>query len=114
MNIDETEHSRFDEEHYRNCQDCYEDHLDFMQEMEMEARMDEYNNEGEMMSSRDDRIAELEDEVKDLTTELEYAKEEIDVLQDEVDSFEDRYDEGYQEGYEKALENAINAVEELK
>lgn len=42
-------HSRFDEEHYRHCQDCYEDHLDFMQEMEMEARMDtqEYNNEGD-------------------------------------------------------------------
>lgn len=42
-------HSRFDEEHYRYCQDCYEDHLDFMQEMEMEARMDaeEYNNEGD-------------------------------------------------------------------
>lgn len=42
-------HSRFNEEHYRHCQDCYEDHLDFMQEMEMEARMDEaeYNNEGD-------------------------------------------------------------------
>lgn len=40
------QHSRFDEEHYRNCQDCYEDHMDFMQEMEMEARIDEYNNEG--------------------------------------------------------------------
>lgn len=43
------DHSRFDEEHYRHCQDCYEDHLDFMQEMETEARMDaeEYNNEGD-------------------------------------------------------------------
>lgn len=43
------EHSRFNEEHYRNCQDCYENHLDFMQEMEMEARMDaqEYNNGGD-------------------------------------------------------------------
>ena len=40
-------HSRFNEEHYRHCQDCYEDHLDFMQEMEMEARMDGYNNEGD-------------------------------------------------------------------
>lgn len=37
-------HSRFDEEHYRHCQDCYEDHMDFMQEMEMEARMDEADN----------------------------------------------------------------------
>lgn len=35
-----SEHSRFDEEHYRNCQDCYEDHLDFMQECEMDARLD--------------------------------------------------------------------------
>lgn len=34
------EHSRFDEEHYRNCQDCYEDHLDFMQEQADEARLD--------------------------------------------------------------------------
>jgi len=35
------EHSRFNEEHYRNCQDCYEAHLDFMQECEMDARADE-------------------------------------------------------------------------
>lgn len=43
------EHSRFNEEHYMNCQPCYEDHLDFIQECEMDARMDaeEYNNEGE-------------------------------------------------------------------
>lgn len=34
------EHSRFNEEHYKNCQPCYEDHLDFMQECEMDARMD--------------------------------------------------------------------------
>ena len=44
MKTDEQQHSRFDEEHYRNCQPCYEDHLDFMQEMEMEARMDEADN----------------------------------------------------------------------
>lgn len=41
------DHSRFNEEHYRHCQDCYEDHLDFMQEMEMEARMDEADNNNE-------------------------------------------------------------------
>jgi hypothetical protein len=42
------EHSRFDFEHYRNCQDCYEDHLDFMDEQEQDALMDaaEYQNEG--------------------------------------------------------------------
>ena len=34
------EHSRFNEEHYRNCQPCYEDHLDFMHEQEMDARLD--------------------------------------------------------------------------
>lgn len=34
------EHSRFDFEHYKNCQDCYEDHLDFMQECEADARLD--------------------------------------------------------------------------
>lgn len=44
-------HSRFDEEHYKNCQDCYEDHLDFVQECEDDARLDamaereEYGNE---------------------------------------------------------------------
>ena len=49
IDLNDGTHSRFDEEHYRNCQPCYEDHLDFMQEMEMEARMDteEYNNEGD-------------------------------------------------------------------
>lgn len=36
-----SEHSRFNEEHYRNCQDCYDDHLDFMQEQEQDARADE-------------------------------------------------------------------------
>lgn len=40
-------HSRFNEEHYRNCQPCYEDHLDFMQEQEMDARLD-------AMSERED------------------------------------------------------------
>ena len=45
IDLNDGTHSRFDEEHYRNCQPCYEDHLDFMHEMEMEARMDaqEYN-----------------------------------------------------------------------
>lgn len=45
--LDDGTHSRFDEEHYRNCQDCYEDHLDFMQEMEMEARIDEMSEREE-------------------------------------------------------------------
>ena len=33
-------HSRFDENHYRNCNPCYDDHLDFMHEQEMDARLD--------------------------------------------------------------------------
>lgn len=34
------EHSRFDADHYSRCEDCYADHLDFMSECEMDARMD--------------------------------------------------------------------------
>ena len=46
-------HSRFDEEHYRNCPLCYDDYFDFMYDCEMDARMDadaeqeRYNNEGD-------------------------------------------------------------------
>lgn len=42
-------HSRHDQEHYNKCDSCWEDHLDFMNEMEMDARMDaaEYQNESE-------------------------------------------------------------------
>ena len=36
----DNEHSRFNEEHYMNCQDCYEAYLDFIQDMEMDARLD--------------------------------------------------------------------------
>ena len=40
IDLNDGTHSRFDESHYRNCQPCYEDHLDFMQEQEMDARLD--------------------------------------------------------------------------
>lgn len=40
IDLNDGTHSRFDESHYRNCQPCYEDHLDFMQECEMDARLD--------------------------------------------------------------------------
>lgn len=40
IDLNDGTHSRFDEAHYRNCQPCYDDHLDFMQEQEMDARMD--------------------------------------------------------------------------
>lgn len=29
-------HSRHDERHYMNCDDCYEDHLDFIQDQELD------------------------------------------------------------------------------
>lgn len=40
IDLNDGTHSRFDEEHYMNCQSCYEDHLDFMQECEVDARLD--------------------------------------------------------------------------
>lgn len=47
MNLNDGTHSRHDASHYEHCDPCYEDHLDFMDEMEMDARMDaaEYQNE---------------------------------------------------------------------
>lgn len=35
-----SEHSRFDAEHRKNCNDCYEAWLDFCQETEDDARLD--------------------------------------------------------------------------
>lgn len=46
-------HSRFDEDHYRHCQPCYEDHLDFMQDQEMDARMDEASERAEYEDEED-------------------------------------------------------------
>lgn len=40
IDLNDGTHSRFDPDHYDHCQPCYEDHLDFMQEQEMDARMD--------------------------------------------------------------------------
>ena len=40
IDLNDGTHSRFDPEHYNHCQPCYEDHLDFMQECEMDARLD--------------------------------------------------------------------------
>lgn len=40
IDLNDGTHSRFDADHYRHCQPCYEDHLDFMQEQEMDARLD--------------------------------------------------------------------------
>lgn len=40
IDLDDGTHSRFNADHYRHCQPCYEDRLDFMQEQEMDARAD--------------------------------------------------------------------------
>jgi hypothetical protein len=49
IDLNDGTYSRHKESHYRNCDPCWEDHLDFMDEMEMDARMDaaEYQNESE-------------------------------------------------------------------
>jgi hypothetical protein len=40
--LDYPYHSRLDEEHYRNCQSCYDAHLDFMEEITIDNIMGEY------------------------------------------------------------------------
>ena len=40
MNLNDGTHSRFDASHYMHCDPCYDDHLDFIQEQEMDARAD--------------------------------------------------------------------------
>lgn len=34
------QHSRFDEDHRRNCTDCYADYIDFCQDQADDARLD--------------------------------------------------------------------------
>ncbi len=46
-------HSRFDQDHYKNCDSCYDQHLDFMQEQEMDARMDAADAQAEFGSDED-------------------------------------------------------------
>lgn len=38
-------HSRHDYEHYKNCQSCYEDHLDFMEEQRIDEALDAAESE---------------------------------------------------------------------
>lgn len=35
-----SEHSRFNEEHYRDCSDCWDDHHDFMLDAAHDAALD--------------------------------------------------------------------------
>lgn len=34
-------HSRYDSEHYKNCKPCYDDHLDFLEDMRQDEVYDE-------------------------------------------------------------------------
>ena len=45
LDMNDGTHSRHDEAHYRTCQPCLEDHLDFMQECDMDGLADEDDNE---------------------------------------------------------------------
>ena len=40
MKVDEIQHDRFDFEHYKGCQACYEARLDFEQEQAIDAQLD--------------------------------------------------------------------------
>ncbi len=53
IDLNDGTHSRFDASHYDNCQPCYEDHLDFMQEQEMDARADAADAAAEFGSDED-------------------------------------------------------------
>lgn len=45
--MDNSEHSRFNEDHYKNCQDCFEDHLDFEEECRQDEAADASEFQGE-------------------------------------------------------------------
>lgn len=49
IDLNDGTHSRFDPAHYEHCQPCYDDHLDFAAECEMDARLDamEFASEAE-------------------------------------------------------------------
>lgn len=38
-------HSRHDQEHYMTCETCYEDHLEFMQDQEIDDAPEEQNED---------------------------------------------------------------------
>jgi hypothetical protein len=40
IDLNDGTHSRFDRDHYEHCDPCYQDHLDFMDEQALDARMD--------------------------------------------------------------------------
>jgi len=44
--IEQSEHSRFNEDHYKNCRPCYDDHLDFLEEMRLDEIEDMKESEG--------------------------------------------------------------------
>jgi hypothetical protein len=40
IDLNDGTHSRHNADHYSTCQPCYEDHLDHMEEMRMDAEID--------------------------------------------------------------------------
>ncbi len=40
IDMNDGTHSRFDHDHYKNCQPCYGDHLDFMQDQAGDEQLD--------------------------------------------------------------------------
>ncbi len=46
--IENLRHSRHNADHYRNCTDCYNDHLDFEQEMRMDEQADAADHQSEL------------------------------------------------------------------
>lgn len=53
LDMNDGTHSRFDENHYRNCQPCLDDHIDFMQEQADEARMDSIDSARDFMEDEE-------------------------------------------------------------
>lgn len=48
IDLNDGTHSRFDFEHYKNCQPCYEDHLDFMEQSRIDEQLDEMSERSEL------------------------------------------------------------------
>lgn len=42
IDLNDGTHSRFKKEHYKNCEPCYEDHIDFMEQSRIDEQ--EYNH----------------------------------------------------------------------
>lgn len=45
IDLNDGTHSRFNPDHYNQCQTCYEDHLDFEQEQAIDAQYEQEEQE---------------------------------------------------------------------